>query len=169
MHSDPNDDSFPMSSDNLVSTPTALHQPACILGHARVRVPPGERQPNFPLMPYTPLSTSDSPDSLVIITTHEHKIRGLDYFMRWYKAENSTSGPPDLSARTGDLFLHQNDNASGLRFWIWDTGRWIEVVSGHQHPLFPDRVLHILPQGEPRWITRKTMTTYKGRKTPRVA
>jgi hypothetical protein len=95
---------------------------------------------------------------------HERKVRGTDQFMCWYEVARTSEEPPSLPAKTGDLFLERCGDASELRVWLWESDRWNKIASEHPHPLLPNRVLYINPSGDPRWVTRKTLTTYRSRK-----
>jgi hypothetical protein len=95
----------------------------------------------------------------------EHKIRGLSEFMGWFESsgEEMLKEPPILQRLIlGDLFIHIT--GLSVQMWIWDDQRWEEVVEGHAHPYLSEHRLRLLNNGEPRWVTRKTVSTYGGRK-----
>ncbi|KAG1877157.1 hypothetical protein C8R48DRAFT_768705 [Suillus tomentosus] len=50
------------------------------------------------------------------------------------------------------------------RMWIWSTQcGWEAVKENHVHPILPMHRLWLGATGEPRWVTQKTISTYKGR------
>ncbi|OBZ66265.1 hypothetical protein A0H81_13762 [Grifola frondosa] len=75
--------------------------------------------------------------------------------------------PSVPSAQPGDLFLHTHQDGS-RQIWIRTyTPDWVPVKEEHPHPSLTKYVLRILANGEPRWVTRQTMATYKGRERKR--
>jgi hypothetical protein len=126
-------------------------------------VPSGTR--DFPLSSCTWASGGATDEGEALAVRRERKIRGADHRMCWYESEGIGAEPPQFQAQRGDLFLRTpaSGNGTDARVWLWDADRWDEIKAGHVHPLFPGRVLYVLPQGGPRWITMKTLATYKGK------
>ncbi|KAG1867491.1 hypothetical protein C8R48DRAFT_671715 [Suillus tomentosus] len=95
----------------------------------------------------------------------EHKIRGLDAMMGWYESEgpNRISSPTCLHAQLGDLFIHRYGNSS-VQIWLSNGSDWeSNIQDGHHHPVLKDHRLCVREGGEPSWVTRKTLATYKTR------
>ncbi|KAJ3502714.1 hypothetical protein NLJ89_g8760 [Agrocybe chaxingu] len=98
---------------------------------------------------------------------NRHKIRDLDAWVKWFP---STGGcqlhqplPCEDQVEHGDLYVHKW--AAGTQLWMWNAnGQWENVEIGHPHPTLPRHRLLLLATGEPRWVTKKTQTTYKSRK-----
>ena len=99
---------------------------------------------------------------------HIYKIRGTQLFTCWFELPVASSHlclrPPACPfVKPGDLFI-QGRNSPSVRIWIRTfTGDWDEIEKGYPHPILHSHVLHVLMNGEPRWITRRTASTYKSR------
>ncbi|KAG2744866.1 hypothetical protein P692DRAFT_20693236, partial [Suillus brevipes Sb2] len=101
----------------------------------------------------------------IIPKRQEHKIRGLDVTMGWYESEGADriSSPTCLHAQLGDLFIHRYGNSS-LQIWLSNGSAWEpNIQDGHHHPVLKDHRLCVREGGEPSWVTRKTLATYKTR------
>jgi hypothetical protein len=98
----------------------------------------------------------------------EHKIRGLDRIMHWYDSrgcEPLLAPPPCESLECGDLYIHQSlSTPTSRQMWIWSAQQgWQDAQECQAHPLLPMHRLWFSATGEPRWVTQKTISTYKGR------
>lgn len=98
----------------------------------------------------------------------EHKFRGLNQLMHWFDSrgcEILLSPPPCDALECGDLYIHQSLSTPTTRqMWIWSAQQCWEVVKeNHVHPTLPMHRLWIGVTGEPRWVTQKTISTYRGR------
>ncbi|KAG1854900.1 hypothetical protein F4604DRAFT_1932561 [Suillus subluteus] len=98
----------------------------------------------------------------------EHKIRGLDQIMHWFYSrgcEPLLAPPPCESLECGDLYIHQPLSTPNTRqMWIWSAQEsWEDAQENQAHPLLPMHRLWFGATGEPRWVTQKTISTYKGR------
>ncbi|KAG2747837.1 hypothetical protein P692DRAFT_20688065, partial [Suillus brevipes Sb2] len=98
----------------------------------------------------------------------EHKIRGLDQIMHWFDSrgcEPLLVPLPYESLECGDLYIHQSFSTPNTRqIWIWSAqGSWEAAQENQGHPLLPMHRLWFGTTGEPRWVTQKTISTYKGR------
>ncbi|KAG2738631.1 hypothetical protein P692DRAFT_20851636 [Suillus brevipes Sb2] len=144
-----------------------------------------EPQPHFTVVPSECLGDQARPSSPVnglaldrsqVATTTsrcnvrrvEHKIRGLNQVMRWFDScgcEMLLSPLPCEALECGDLYIHQSLSTPTTRqMWIWSAQRCWEVVKEHHvHPTLPMHRLWLGVTGEPRWVTQKTISTYKGR------
>ncbi|KAG1905089.1 uncharacterized protein F5891DRAFT_1183794 [Suillus fuscotomentosus] len=160
---------FPRGNpDNLTSPARLLESP-----ESHVPVVPTE----YRLIPGVPSSTSASNSTLNHPQSNasqhrvrrlEHKIRGLDQMMHWFDSrgcEPLLAPPPCESLECGDLYIHQSLSTSNTRqIWIWSAQESWEDAQEHQaHPLLPMHRLWFGATGEPRWVTQKTISTYKGR------
>jgi hypothetical protein len=97
----------------------------------------------------------------------ERKVRGLAQITRWFESTDDTalSSPPRIPhVQVGDLFVHHAIGEQS-QIWLWDAteSNWLNVTVGHPHPSLFNYRLSIKASGEPRWVTRKTASTYKGR------
>ncbi|KAI0058916.1 hypothetical protein BV25DRAFT_1840599, partial [Artomyces pyxidatus] len=83
--------------------------------------------------------------------------------MRWYASSgvHPLSQPPQCTGtEVGHLFVHVVGQNEDVQIWMWDeTKAWTRISRGH---ILGHR-LWIRPDGAPRWVTRKTATTYDGR------
>ncbi|OBZ70787.1 hypothetical protein A0H81_09431 [Grifola frondosa] len=101
-------------------------------------------------------------------TRHDHAIRGRGEKIVWYlsNGDSPLSVPPTVLAQSGELFLH-NYNHNSRQIWIRTPSLdWTLIDEGYPHPDLDEYVLH-LSNGEPRWVTKETMRTYKGREKKR--
>ena len=56
-----------------------------------------------------------------------------------------------------------------MQLWLRDCSQaWVPVDALHPHPYMPDYVLYILHNHEPRWVTKDTVRTYRGREKKRA-
>ncbi|KAG1850777.1 hypothetical protein C8R48DRAFT_778123 [Suillus tomentosus] len=125
--------------------------------------------------PSSPVNGSTSSHSPVATSTSqcnvrrvEHKIRGLNQVMHWFDSrgcEPLLSPPPCEPLECGDLYIHQSlSTPTARQMWIWSTQcGWEAVKENHVHPILPMHRLWLGVTGEPRWVTQKTISTYKGR------
>jgi hypothetical protein len=102
------------------------------------------------------------------------KIRGLDdicaFFQSW---GNTPLEKPPVSemlqaAQESDLFVHSYGQ-NNPQVWILSAnGEWTPIEIGHNHPSRSTHYLTILENGQPGWVIRHTLVTYKTRRrTPR--
>ena len=70
-------------------------------------------------------------------------------------------------ARPTDLYInHYGDRQ--VQIWMRDGDKWIgNIKDGRPHPLLKDYCLYVTEGREPKWVTRKTRTTYRGRQKAR--
>ena len=120
----------------------------------------------FELSPYS-LIHSRRP-SLEYPLRWEDKFPGLDAYMGRFisSSKQPLAHPPsrisDL-ARPTDLYIHHYGDRK-LQIWLWDGDKWIgNIKDGRPHPSLKDYCLYVTEGREPKWVKRKTRTTYKGR------
>lgn len=97
------------------------------------------------------------------------KIRDMDAHYVWFLSV--ASGPlsypgGDFSSSAGDLFVRREGPGGTSQYWIKNCNNsWDRIYPGETHPStsMSSYRLHILGNGEPRWVTKKTATTYRGR------
>lgn len=76
-----------------------------------------------------------------------------------------TNPPRVATAVAYDLYLHRSDGDGDEHVWYAATeGDWVPAVFGMAHPMYPEYVLHLAKDGWARWLLKKTVTTYRGRK-----
>ncbi|KDQ06141.1 hypothetical protein BOTBODRAFT_181884 [Botryobasidium botryosum FD-172 SS1] len=100
------------------------------------------------------------------------KIRGLDEWCYWVNSKHTMalSSPlfNALGAKVGTLYLHQHDG--GLQIWLRGVSPvWTAVTEGAPHLTLPQRSLLMRAGGQPSWIDKKTVSTYKTRPGKRRA
>ncbi|KAG1905085.1 uncharacterized protein F5891DRAFT_1183791 [Suillus fuscotomentosus] len=98
----------------------------------------------------------------------EHKIRGINQVMHWFDShgcEPLLTPPPCGPLECGDIYLHQSLSTPNTRqMWIWSVQQgWEDARENQVHPLLPMHRLWLGANKEPRWVTQKTIRTYKGR------
>lgn len=102
----------------------------------------------------------------VKVSRFQRKMRDVDAYVVWYLSQGPEplSSTPSISANPGDLFIHRRTAEEGAQFWVvGKSGTWDVITVGGEHPLLSAYRLHILANGDPGWVTRKTATTYRGR------
>ncbi|KAH9914048.1 uncharacterized protein B0H18DRAFT_1125856 [Fomitopsis serialis] len=105
---------------------------------------------------------------------------GVQYFERniykraekacWYLSSGAKlmEAPPDkLAAQEGSIYVHDRGDED-QQIWLWTDGHWVVASPGCAHPFLSDYRLRLPPNGEPRWVTAKTITTYQGRQKKRL-
>ena len=96
---------------------------------------------------------------------HEIAIRSTPYKTLWYASAsgNRLSTPPPLEdADVGVLYVHKTE--AQFQAWIkMSDDTWQRVEESHQHPFLKPYVLSFLANGDPRWVTKASLRTYKGR------
>jgi len=161
-------------------SPSPLGNPDNLTSSAQQIKPP---EPHIPVVPIeyrlipgawssTPVDNSalNHPQSNASQhSTHrmEHKIRGLDQIMHWFDSrgcEPLLAPPPCESLECGDLYIHQSLSAPNTcQIWIWSAKEsWEDAQENQAHPLLPMHRLWFGATREPRWVTQKTISTYKG-------
>lgn len=101
------------------------------------------------------------------------KIRGQDahvtYFLS-YGAEPLSSPDNSIACMNGDLFVHRWSVGQTPQIWMKDArGTWDRIYPcSARHPFLPDHRLHLTKSGEPSWITKKSVVTYRGRERQRM-
>ncbi|KAH7918995.1 hypothetical protein BV22DRAFT_1051360 [Leucogyrophana mollusca] len=98
----------------------------------------------------------------------EHKIRNIDFVMGWYTqagAEPLERPPACPQVRRGDIFVYDLNGV--YTAWLWDNGQWKQAHDNEPHPLLEEHRLRMLVDGTPSWVTRQTMSTYRGRQNKR--
>lgn len=114
----------------------------------------------------TPELDGTPPRKLVCSRRREKKIRGLEVLMGWFEAKGGTElKEPCLcdDALPNDVFVH-SFGRDGEQVWLLgETGVWMKVNGGREHPSIPTHRL-VISEGRPSWVTRKTIATYGYRK-----
>ncbi|KAH7906301.1 hypothetical protein BJ138DRAFT_1117701 [Hygrophoropsis aurantiaca] len=127
-------------------------------------VPAHAAQPQ-PDAPECISDSSNSRDSVArTYIRMEHKLRNIDYVMGWFssnKDENLEHPPLCAQARKGDIFVCKHNDVH--RAWLWNDDQWKQVCDNEPHPLLAEHRLRLQPDGTPNWVTRQTITTYRGR------
>lgn len=106
-------------------------------------------------------------DGQYSLTHFKRKIRGVEAHVVWYLSQGikpllQPNGSIECSP--GDLFVHRSAEDGATRIWVRNVEEtWAIIHHGGSHPVMPLYRLRMLATGEPRWITRKTETTYRGR------
>lgn len=100
------------------------------------------------------------------IRRFQRKMRDVDTFVVWYLSEGPeplSHFEPSIAANPGDLFIHRRGDKEEQIWVVGESGTWSEIVIGGKHPLLSEYRLHLLANGDPGWVTKKTATTYRGR------
>ena len=98
------------------------------------------------------------------------KIRGSDEYTYWYTSESETmiKEPPSiLRPKHTQLYVHRANNTKTTRIWMYfadngrkGAGRWERIRRWHEHPSMEGYVLHLLQNGEPRWVKEGSARNY---------
>lgn len=105
------------------------------------------------------------PDLHGPVQRFRRKIRDIDAYIVWYLSTGigHISYPSQSSADPGDLYLHR-EKGGNTQIWLRTLDlQWKPTNAGDSHPCLTGYRLHMLFSGEPRWVTKKTVTTYRGR------
>ena len=72
--------------------------------------------------------------------------------------------PPTIpTASPGELYVHISKNGYKQVWLLDDSSSWQSAPLFQPHPYLEDYVLNVCSKGEPSWVTRDTVRTYKGR------
>ncbi|KAI9070015.1 hypothetical protein FKP32DRAFT_1586433 [Trametes sanguinea] len=116
-------------------------------------------------------SRSSGDSATLAVDRHDHAIRSRNEKIVWFSSSGDAplQAPPSVSAsRYCDLYVHSVAGGS-VQVWLCDeSGTWNPVQMFHPHPYLRGHVLNILPNHEPRWVTKDTARTYKARAKKRV-
>ena len=93
----------------------------------------------------------------------EYTIRDTPEKTVWYSSRAPTYllDPPAVAlASLGHVYVHTTPNLD-QQLWLFTHARcWEKVHLGHPHPCLKGYVLHVLSNGEPRWVRRETYVKY---------
>lgn len=157
-HSQLNDNTLRVFPISLTSTPPALVPPT-------PSAPPNLPPKSCPaLLPDGPSALDTATSDILIPTRTSLKIRGVDHhFVIFHSSgDQQLQAPaPELFSRPGDVYLHQHGPTTQL--WVRETCNWVPGGPAHQHPFLQDHRLHFVSPDQPRWVHKKTLTTYRGR------
>ena len=105
-------------------------------------------------------------DSDLVVRRGQRAIRDKKGKTTWFYSEGLTylvQPPLVQNAQLGDLYVHTTANKD-QQVWLFNKlSQWEKVQPYHPHPFLTGYVFHLLHDGEPRWIHKTTVTTYKGR------
>ncbi|KAI0715219.1 hypothetical protein C8Q76DRAFT_795998 [Earliella scabrosa] len=124
---------------------------------------------NFTPGPSSLVSTSGSDDP--VVKRCSHRIRKSTEYTVWYAStgRDTLNAPPSIPcSRYGELYVHAVADGA-VQVWLRTaTSEWQSIDILHPHPYLSGYVLHILPNCEPRWVTKDTVRTYAGRAKKRA-
>ncbi|OSD08122.1 hypothetical protein PYCCODRAFT_1463358 [Trametes coccinea BRFM310] len=153
---------------NVEATSTSQPRP----GSTHPQAPPIPAASSSGLDERTPGTSPSSAGELppgnrddLAITRHEFKIRGRKDQTWWFASRGTTYilEPGDTPARFGDLYVHTTSNFDH-QIWLRERDlKWRKITLLHPHPYLAGYVLHMISNGEPRWVRSATIRTYDGR------
>jgi len=65
--------------------------------------------------------------------------------------------------KVADLYVHYSRMQDKYQIWMWSGSQWTGVDEDAHHPVLSGYRLKLSDNGEPSWVTRKTMITDQGR------
>jgi len=65
--------------------------------------------------------------------------------------------------KVADLYVHYSQTQDTYQIWMWSGSQWTSVDADAHHPVLSGYRLKLSDNGEPSWVTRKTMITDQGR------
>lgn len=151
-----------------------------LLSTDRTPSPEGDELRN--LSPLTNLSLSQSPSPVAagavstppIPNRTFYKIRDKTYMSLFNSTDEYALVYPSLMSTSfravpGDLYVHTWGADSENQIWAYLGGeKWKRVENGSLHPNMPTHCLYRDSKNDrPRWVSRKTMSTYKCRNKAR--
>ncbi|KAI5981372.1 hypothetical protein EDD15DRAFT_2379763 [Pisolithus albus] len=97
-------------------------------------------------------------------------IRSREEVTSWYRSQSSMPmGEPPLSSHLysealceSDLFI--NVFSGGVKAWIWKGKIWAPIKEGDPHPHISGYCVSFLQAGEPSWVTKRTIATYRSKR-----
>ncbi|RDX51821.1 hypothetical protein OH76DRAFT_1481326 [Lentinus brumalis] len=94
----------------------------------------------------------------------EQKLHGEKTAWFYSRDDRLLDVPPGIPiARPGELYVHHSKHER-KQIWLLDeSSAWQSVQLLHPHPYLEEYFLNLCNNGEPSWVTRDTIRTYKGR------
>ena len=121
----------------------------------------------------------DSPPCLVVskekaappLRCMRRAIRNRTEWTTFYKSASSQclDCPPKVPhayerpLSPADIYVHQDQSKGVFQIWVWSGDRWTDAQVDTCHPVLSGYHLKLLHNGDPSWVTRKTMITDQGR------
>jgi len=65
--------------------------------------------------------------------------------------------------KVADLYVHYSQTQDTYQTWMWSGSQWTSIGEDAHHPVLSGYHLKLSDNGEPSWVTRKTMITDQGR------
>ncbi|EGO25777.1 hypothetical protein SERLADRAFT_437511 [Serpula lacrymans var. lacrymans S7.9] len=110
---------------------------------------------------------SNAKDTCIDIVRTSHKIRNLEKHITVFESKGNCAfsvPPPVVSSQTGDIFIHRYGISEKMQIWVRDSrSNWGDASLGDTHPFLFDYRLNMSSQGKLSWVTKKTVSTYRGR------
>ncbi|KAI0323604.1 hypothetical protein GY45DRAFT_1376197 [Cubamyces sp. BRFM 1775] len=148
-----------------LSTPTHANAQASSLNIASSVENTAAQSPSLAVDPPTCESTGKATNNGLHVVRHERGIRSRGEKTIWFASSSRhlLPTPPKLPlARVGDLYVHScTDGAK--QAWIFENAAWLSIDLGHPHPYLKGYRLNFCANGEPSWVTKDTIRTYRGR------
>ncbi|KAI0314494.1 hypothetical protein OF83DRAFT_442866 [Amylostereum chailletii] len=131
---------------------------------------PSHEAPLSPIIPPSVTTSLESSTSSSIrngVQRFQRKIRSTGLLHVWFSSFGNEAlphpHPVDGPVVEGNIYIHKIF-ASSPQIWMrTKEGLWLPVSVDAPHPLLPSHLLALLPNGDPTWLTRKTVVTYRGR------
>lgn len=94
----------------------------------------------------------------------ERRIRGRVEKTSWFAStdlDRLQAPPPIPLVCLCDLYVHTWKG--GRQAWVFDhSAQWLPVELGYRHPYLNNYRLSFCANGDPSWVTKGTLTTYRG-------
>ncbi|VDC07052.1 unnamed protein product [Peniophora sp. CBMAI 1063] len=148
----PSDSSLPTGTPSMLTHPP--DEPS-----AGVDVIPASPPPAVTDLAASPVGVSST------FASDRHKLRKYGVEMRTFRSKGAPiNTPPHVDAAAEyDTYLHQSDGCDRVWYATAD-GDWVPAPIGKEHPKYPDHELYLSNDNWARWLLKKTVSTYKGRK-----
>ncbi|KAI6013146.1 hypothetical protein BKA83DRAFT_4130601 [Pisolithus microcarpus] len=108
--------------------------------------------------------------STLLFQKFRKAIHSCEEVTSWYRSQSSMPmGEPLLSSHLysealceSDLFI--NVFSGGIKVWIWRGKIWALIKEGDPHPHISGYCVSFLQAGEPSWVTKRTIATYRSKR-----
>ncbi|KZV61265.1 hypothetical protein PENSPDRAFT_659034 [Peniophora sp. CONT] len=116
----------------------------------------------------TPFRSTRSSDELSddeVATSPPHKLKKYNEAMYCFRTEGDPiTNPPNVTAAAEyDVYLHRSENGDHVWYALAD-GTWVPARIGMIHPKYSEYMLYLSNDNWARWLLKKTVSTYNGRK-----
>ncbi|KAI0314493.1 hypothetical protein OF83DRAFT_442906 [Amylostereum chailletii] len=142
------------------------HEPPLTSVHPPPSTPASRRSKIPRLLRARAKAKDTNAETAISVQRFQRRVRSTEFNIVWFVSfgEEALSHPhPVGAAAEGDIYVHKVMGGSPQTWLRNGEDLWLPVAVGDVHPRLPTHCLNLLPNGDPSWVTKKTVTTYRSR------